>query len=221
MEALMKATSYEPEKKEVKDEHFDTPSTLTNVKVPPNRRKNLPMLISRYFEHFDSRKVGSSGKVLPKSPSTLTLSQSTLTANRIIVTKHHNGFVKVLLPVEEFYWRRLNMSKRKIKAVWLTVERVAELMRCSTRTVWRHVNSKRIVSYKHQVAYSSSKVMKTFLLTDPEIYTLEMADCASRGLVPDEFFEVVIEVDGEKLNSALISQYRAASDEDGDYNASI
>ncbi|MBW6513611.1 MAG: helix-turn-helix domain-containing protein [Candidatus Syntrophosphaera sp.] len=217
----MKATSYEPGKMVVKDEHFDTSSTLTNVKVLPNRRKNLPMLISRYFEHFDSKKGRSSVKVLPNSPCTLTVGQSTLTDDLIKMTKHHSGFVKVLLPVEEFYWRRLSMSKRKIKAVWLTVERVAELMRCSTRTVWRRVNSKRIISYKHQVTYRSSKVMKTFLLTDPEIYNLEMADCASRGLIPDEFFEVGIEVDGKKLNSALISQYRVATAEDGDYNASL
>ena len=210
----MKATSYEPGKMVVKDEHFDTSSTLTHVKVLPNRRKNLPMLISRYFEHCDSKNGLKAVTVVPNLPTTVTGKPTT-------VTHHHGGSVTVLLPVTEFYWRRLRMSKRKIRAVWLTVERVAELMNCSTRTVWRYVKRTQMMVHKEQIKQGSSKIMKSFLLTDPEIYTMEMADCESRGRIPDEFIETGIEVDGKLLYSALIYKYRTATAEDGDYYASL
>ncbi|HQP17742.1 MAG TPA: DNA-binding protein [Candidatus Cloacimonadota bacterium] len=185
----MKATGYEPGKTVVGDDHCDNPTTVTAVTVVSNRRKNLPMLISRYFEHCDSK----------------------------------NGLkaVTVLLPVTEFYWRRLRMSKRKIRAVWLTVERVAELMNCSTRTVWRYVKRTSMMVHKEQIKQGSSKIMKSFLLTDPEIYAREMADCESRGRIPDEFIETCIEVDGRLLNSALVYKYRNATAEDGDYYATL
>ena len=146
---------------------------------------------------------------------------TTVTDDQTTVTHHHGGSVTVLLPVTEFYWRRLRMSKRKIRAVWLTVERVAELMNCSTRTVWRYVKRTSMMVHKEQIKQGSSKIMKSFLLTDPEIYAREMADCESRGRIPDEFIETGIEVDGRLLNSALVYKYRNATAEDGDYYATI
>ncbi|MFO8144870.1 MAG: hypothetical protein R6T89_03985 [Candidatus Syntrophosphaera sp.] len=68
----MKATSYEPGKMVVKDEHFDTSSTLTNVKVLPKQRKNLPMLIRRGFEHFDTKNGKITVRVPQSLPGTLT-----------------------------------------------------------------------------------------------------------------------------------------------------
>jgi len=210
----MKATVYEPGKTVVGDDHCDNPTTVTAVTVVSNRRKNLPMLISRYFEHCDSKNGLKAVTVVPKLPTTVTDDQTT-------VTHHHGGSVTVLLPVTEFYWRRLRMSKRKIRAVWLTVERVAELMNCSTRTVWRYVKRTSMMVHKEQIKQGSSKIMKSFLLTDPEIYAREMADCESRGRIPDEFIETGIEVDGRLLNSALVYKYRNATAEDGDYYATL
>ena len=210
----MKATGYEPGKTVVGDDHCDNPTTVTAVTVVSNRRKNLPMLISRYFEHCDSKNGLKAVTVVPKLPTTVTDDQNT-------VTHHHGGSVTVLLPVTEFYWRRLRMSKRKIRAVWLTVERVAELMNCSTRTVWRYVKRTSMMVHKEQIKQGSSKIMKSFLLTDPEIYAREMADCESRGRIPDEFIETGIEVDGKLLYSALVYKYRTATAEDGDYYASL
>ena len=210
----MKATGYEPGKTVVGDDHCDNPTTVTAVTVVSNRRKYLPMLISRYFEHCDSKNGLKAVTVVPKLPTTVTDDQTT-------VTHHHGGSVTVLLPVTEFYWRRLRMSKRKIRAVWLTVERVAELMNCSTRTVWRYVKRTQMMVHKEQIKQGSSKIMKSFLLTDPEIYTMEMADCESRGRIPDEFIETGIEVDGRLLNSALVYKYRNATAEDGDYYAAL
>ena len=210
----MKATGYEPGKTVVGDDHCDNPTTVTAVTVVSNRRKYLPMLISRYFEHCDSKNGLKAVTVVPKLPTTVTDDQTT-------VTHHHGGSVTVLLPVTEFYWRRLRMSKRKIRAVWLTVERVAELMNCSTRTVWRYVKRTSMMVHKEQIKQGSSKIMKSFLLTDPEIYAREMADCESRGRIPDEFIETGIEVDGRLLNSALVYKYRNATAEDGDYYATL
>ncbi len=203
----MKATGYEPGKTVVGDDHCDNPTTVTAVTVVSNRRINLPMLISRYFEHCDSKNGLKAVTVVQKLPTT--------------VTHHHGGSVTVLLPVTELYWRRLRMSKRKIRAVWLTVERVAELMNCSTRTVWRYVKRTSMMVHKEQIKQGSSKIMKSFLLTDPEIYAREMADCESRGRIPDEFIETCIEVDGRLLNSALVYKYRNATAEDGDYYATL
>lgn len=210
----MKATGYESGKTVVGDDHCDNPTTVTAVTVVSNRRKYLPMLISRYFEHCDSKNGLKAVTVVPKLPTTVTDDQTT-------VTHHHGGSVTVLLPVTEFYWRRLRMSKRKIRAVWLTVERVAELMNCSTRTVWRYVKRTSMMVHKEQIKRGSSKIMKSFLLTDPEIYAREMADCESRGRIPDEFIETGIEVDGRLLNSALVYKYRNATAEDGDYYAAL
>ena len=206
----MKATTYEPGDNRVKDDHCDNPTTVTGVTVLSNRGKKLPMLISRYFEHCDSPKGHFAVTVVPNLPTTVTDDPTT-------VTRHRSGGVTVLLPVAEFYWRRLRMSKQKIRAVWLTVERVAELMNCSTRTVWRYIKRTEMIVHKEQIRQGSSKIMKSFLLTDPDIYRLEMADCESRGLIPAEFVETCIEVDGTMLNSALIYKYRTATAEDGDY----
>jgi len=217
----MKATSYEPEKIVVEDDHCDNSTTVTPVTVVSIRKKNLPMLISRYFEHCDSKNGLKAVTVVPNLPTTVTDDQTTVTGKPTTVTHHHGGSVTVLLPVTEFYWRRLRMSKRKIRAVWLTVERVAELMNCSTRTVWRYVKRTQMMVHKEQIKQGSSKIMKSFLLTDPEIYAMEMADCESRCRIPDEFIETGIEVDGKLLYSALIYKYRTATAEDGDYYASL
>jgi len=99
------------------------------------------------------------------------------------------------------------MSKNKIRSVWLTVERAAELMNCSTRTVWRYIKRNRIEVHKHQVEQDGYKVTKTFLLTEPSLYIQEMADCQVRNLVPAGFIEITLRVDGKDLNSALIYKY--------------
>ncbi|MDP3114081.1 MAG: helix-turn-helix domain-containing protein [Candidatus Cloacimonadaceae bacterium] len=199
----MKATTYETGGRVVKDDHCDTLSTVTLVTVVSNREKMPLMLITRCFEHCDTLNRRNYVTVVPDHSTT--------------VTHHRNGIVTVLLPVTDFYWKRLKMSKRKINAVWLTVERVAELMNCSTRTVWRFVKRNRITVYKQQIALGSSRVMKAFLLTSPDILVSEMADCEAKGMLPGEFIEIGIEVDGKLMYSALIYQYRECKTEDGNY----
>lgn len=189
----MKATSYEPGESRVKDDLCDTPTSVTGVTHLSNRRKKPPMLISRYVERCD-RSTG-----LKKA--------TTVTDYPISVTRHRSGGVTVVLPVAEDYWQRLNMSKNKIRSVWLTVERAAELLGCSTRTVWRNIKRNKTEVYKHLVEQDGYKVMKTFLLTEPSLYIKEMADCQTRHLVPAGFIEITLKVDGKDLHSALIYKY--------------
>jgi len=203
----MKATTYEPGERVVKDDHCDRQTTVTSVIVLSNRVKTPSKLITRWVDHCDSKKGRKSVTVLPDLPTT--------------VTHRKSGTVTVLLPVTEFYMQRLRMSKGKIKAIWLTVERVAELLGCSTRTVWRYVKRNRVMVYKHQITQGRTRVMKAFLLTEPEIFIKEMADCESRELLPAEFLEIGIEVDGVKLNSALIYKYRNINSENGSYYAAL
>ena len=189
----MKATSYEPGESRVKDDLCDTPTSVTGVTHPSNRRKKPPMLISRYVERCDR--------------STGLKQATTVTDYPTSVTHHRSGGVTVALPVAEEYWQRLNMSKNKIRSVWLTVERAAELLGCSTRTVWRNIKRNKTEVYKHLVEQDGYKVMKTFLLTEPSLYIKEMADCQARHLVPAGFIEITLKVDGKDLHSALIYKY--------------
>ena len=189
----MKATSYEPGEGRVKDDLCDTPTSVTGVTHLSNRRKKPPMLISRYVERCDR--------------STGRLAAITVTDYPTSVTRHRSGGVTVVLPVAEDYWQRLNMSKNKIRSVWLTVERAAELLGCSTRTVWRNIKRNKTEVYKHLVEQDGYKVMKTFLLTEPSLYIKEMADCQARHLVPAGFIEITLKVDGKDLHSALIYKY--------------
>ena len=189
----MKATTYELGECRVKDDLCDTPTSVTGVTHPSNRRKKPPMLISRYVERCDR--------------STGRLAATTVTDYPTSVTRHRSGGVTVVLPVAEDYWQRLNMSKNKIRSVWLTVERAAELLGCSTRTVWRNIKRNKTEVYKHLVEQDGYKVMKTFILTEPSLYIKEMADCQARHLVPAGFIEITLKVDGKDLHSALIYKY--------------
>jgi hypothetical protein len=196
----MKATSYEPEEYEVKDDLCDTPTSVTGVTDPSIRTKKLPMLISRYIERCDNQ---TGGKVV----TSVTGDSSTMTIDPTSVTRHKGGVVTACLVVPEFYWQRLKMSKRKIRSVWLTIERAAELLGCSTRTVWRYIKRNKIEVHKHLIVLDGYKVVKTFLLTEPSLYIKEMADCQARQIAPVEFIELTLAVDGRELHSALIYKY--------------
>lgn len=202
LEALMKATTYETDEQVRKSKHCDNYSTVTIVTVLSVREDNPLMLTTRRFERCDNKNRQKIVTVVPRN-------QTTVTIKPVIVT--------VLIAATEFYSKRLKMSKRKIKAVWLTVERVAELMNCSTRTVWRYVTSHQIKVYKQQVQIGNTKVSKSFLLTEPDTLQLEMSDCESRNILPGKFVEMPIEVDGKRMNSALIYQYVKVEDQKGGY----
>ncbi|MDP3114030.1 MAG: helix-turn-helix domain-containing protein [Candidatus Cloacimonadaceae bacterium] len=203
----MKATTYETGEKVVKTDHCDNYGTATIVTVLSIREDTPLMLITKRFEQCDNKNRRSIVTVVPKQTTTATIRKP------VIVT--------VLLAATKDYSKRLKMSRRKIKAVWLTVERVAELMNCSTRTVWRYVNSHQIKVHKQQIQLGSSKVIKSFLLTETDILMKEMADCELKGIIPGKFIEKSIEVDGKNLNSALIYQYAENISKEGGYYGAL
>lgn len=167
------------------------------------------MLITRRFEHCDKLNARKFVTVVEDKGGTVTNKTPGKTPGK---------FVTVLVPVTEFYWKRLRMSKRKIKAVWLTVERVAELMQRSNRTVWRFVQENKITVHKQQVSLGGSKTVKSFLLTSPELLVMEMQNCEKQRLLPEHYIEKRVEINGKLVNSALIYQYRACKDgEEGNY----
>jgi len=127
--------------------------------------------------------------------------------------------VTVVVTVVGKYDEGLLMSKQKIKAVWLTVERVAELKSCSIRTVWRYIQREHLLTYKEQVHIGSAKVNKTFVLPDPELLTLEMQDCNLKGREPGEFIERKVEVGERQINSALVYGYQAITPEEDGHEA--
>lgn len=123
--------------------------------------------------------------------------------------------VTVVVQVIGQYLEGLRMSKKDIKAVWLTVERVAELRGCSVRTVWRAIRKDNMLTYKKQVKIGYVRVLKTFVMPNPELMRLEMADCDSRGVVPADYFEQAIQVGNRCLNCVLIYGYRDKAAEGG------
>lgn len=142
---------------------------------------------------------------------------STVTRQKRSTVTHRP--VTVVVTVVGKYDEGLSMSKQKIKAVWLTVERLAELKGCSVRTVWRFIQREHLLTYKVQVHIGSAKVNKTFVLPDPELLTLEMQDCNFKGMEPGEFLERKVEVGERQINSALVYGYQAVTTEEDGHEA--
>ncbi|GAB1468068.1 hypothetical protein MASR2M64_07710 [Candidatus Cloacimonadota bacterium] len=201
----MKATTYKSRDRGRKAEHCDKLKPEKCVTVLSVWVKPPPMLITRRFEHCDKLKPKKYVTVVDKQGGTVT-------------NKTPGKYVTVLIAATEFYSKRLRMSKRKIKTVWLTVERVAELMQRSNRTVWRFVKENKLTVHKQQVSQNGSKTVKSFLLTSPELLIMEMQNCENQRVLPELFIEKRVEINGKLVNSALIYQYRTCREgEEGYY----
>jgi predicted DNA-binding transcriptional regulator AlpA len=125
--------------------------------------------------------------------------------------------VTLVVTVVGNYDEGLRMSKQSIKAVWLTVERVAELKGCSVRTVWRYIRKDNMLTFKEQVAIGNAKVPKTFVMPDPELLSMEMQDCINKGMEPSDYLELKVKIKERKINSALIYGYREKTELGGDH----
>jgi hypothetical protein len=205
----MKASTYKTGGRAQRAGHCDKLNQEKYVTVLSVWAESPAMLITRRFEHCDKLKCRKYVTVVDDQGGTVTNKTPGISPGK---------FVTVLVPATDFYWKRLRMSKRKIKAVWLTVERVAELMQRSNRTVWRFVQENKITVHKQQVSLSGGKTVKTFLLTSPELLTMEMQDCEKQGLLPEHHIEKRVEIGGKLVNSALIYQYRKCKEgEEGYY----
>ena len=188
----MKATTYEPCRVDENTARCDNLLGVTFVTPKPKREKQPLNVITRMINRCDSRIDG-------------------VTKLKLLgVTRHRSGFVTATAVISGNYAERLRMSKKQIKAIWLTLERVAELKGCSERTVWRYIQTNQVHNYKQLSKVGKRNVYKTFVLTDPEVLALEIADCEQRNLIPDEIIQTGIEIEGKLAISALIKTYKVA-----------
>jgi hypothetical protein len=188
-EALMKATTYETGMKVEKMSQCDKNLAVTCVTPKPKRESQQLKLITRTILRHVIPSVGVTNRKL------------------LGVTRKPDRFVTATVNQSGIYIARLRMSNEMIKAIWLTIERVAELKGCSNRTVWRYITGQRMLTHKQLVRSGQRNVSKTFVLTNPEIYDLEINDCETHGVTPSEYLEAQIEVDGRMITGALIYGY--------------
>ena len=114
--------------------------------------------------------------------------------------------VTVLIQKSNEEYRGIVMTKR-IEAVWLTIERMAELKSCSNRTVWRYIDKHKLLTVKRQVQIGNAKVIKTFVLPNPETLVLEFSDSRAKSLKPDNYLETIIPVGKRLVKSMLVCCY--------------
>ena len=185
----MKATTYEPGKREARMSQCDKNLAVTSVTPKPERElQHLKLLTRTILRH-------------------VTPSDGVTKRKMLGVTRKPDRFVTATVIQSGIYIARLRMSNETIKAIWLTIERVAELKGCSNRTVWRYITGQRMLTHKQLVKSGQRKVCKTFVLTNPEIYDLEIRDCETRGVTPSEYLEAQIEVDGRIITGAMVYGY--------------
>jgi len=188
-EALMKATTYEPGKREARMSQCDKNLAVTSVTPKPKRESQQLKLLTRTILRHVTPSDGVTNRKL------------------LGVTQRRVRFVTATVIQSGIYIARLRMSNETIKAIWLTIERVAELRGCSNRTVWRYITGQQMLTHKQLVRSGRRNVCKTFVLTNPEIYDLEIRDCEARGVTPSEYLEAQIEVDGRTITGALVYGY--------------
>lgn len=193
----MKASTYKSRTRGQKMSRCDKTLGVTRVTATPIRGREHLKLLTRM------------------SKAHVTASDGVTKGNLLGVTRPSAKFVTARVIQTGIYIMRLSMSKRKIKAVWLTIERVAELRGCSKRTVWRYINDMQLKTHKQFVKSGNRSVNKSFVLTNPELYDLEIAHCDMTRVTPSEFVETEIEIDGMAVVSALIYAYAPVEDEGG------
>lgn len=159
------------------------------------------MLLARYLGTCHT----ASGTVTRPKKKTLT---------RIVVSTVTDSCVTVLIlkMTDEYYGLLMN---KKIDAVWLTIERMAELKGCSNRTVWRYIEKHKMHTVKRQVKIGTAKVLKTFVLPDPETLELEFSDSYKKRQMPEPYLETVIPIGERMVKSMLVYGYQNTEDRHG------
>lgn len=186
-------------------QHCDTENgkhcdTYQELGFNPSEKPPL-MLLARYLGTCHT----ASGTVTRPKKKTLTrIVGSTVTDSCVTVL--------ILKMTDEYYGLLMN---KKIDAVWLTIERMAELKGCSNRTVWRFIDKHRMHTVKRQVKIGTAKVLKTFVLPDPETLELEFSDTYKKMQVPEFFLETVIPIGECMIKSMLVYGYQNTEDRHG------
>jgi len=186
-------------------QHCDTENgkhcdTFTELGFNPSEEPPL-MLLARYLGTCHT----ASGTVTRPKKKTLTrIVGSTVTDSCVTVL--------ILKMTDEYYGLLMN---KKIDAVWLTIERMAELKGCSNRTVWRYIDKHKMHTVKRQVKIGTAKVLKTFVLPDPETLELEFSDTYKQRQVPELYLETVIPIGERMVKSMLVYGYQNTEDRHG------
>jgi predicted DNA-binding transcriptional regulator AlpA len=186
-------------------QHCDTETgkhcdTIPELGFVPNEKPPL-MLLARYLGTCHT----ASGTVTRPKKKTLTrIVGSTVTDSCVTVL--------ILKMNDEYYGLLMN---KKIDAVWLTIERMAELKGCSNRTVWRYIDKHNMHTVKRQVKIGTAKVLKTFVLPDPETLELEFSDTYKKRQIPELYLETVIPIDDRMIRSMLVYGYQNTEDRHG------
>jgi len=186
-------------------QHCDTENgkhcdTFTELGFNPSEKPPL-MLLARYLGTCHN----ASGTVTRPKKKTLTrIVGSTVTDSCVTVL--------ILKMTDEYYGLLMN---KKIDAVWLTIERMAELKGCSNRTVWRYIDKHKMHTVKRQVKIGTAKVLKTFVLPDPETLELEFSDTYKQRQVPEFYLETVIPIGERMVKSMLVYGYQNTEDRHG------
>ena len=186
-------------------QHCDTENgkhcdTIPELGFVPNEKPPL-MLLARYLGTCHT----ASGTVTRPKKKTLTrIVGSTVTDSCVTVL--------ILKMTDEYYGLLMN---KKIDAVWLTIERMAELKGCSNRTVWRYIDKHKMHTVKRQVKIGTAKVLKTFVLPDPETLELEFSDSYKKRQMPEPYLETVIPIGERMVKSMLVYGYQNTEDRHG------
>jgi hypothetical protein len=167
----------------------------------PAPEKPLLMLLARYLETCHT---GRSIVTRPRKKAITKIVEGTVTDCCVTVL--------ILKMTDEYYGLLMN---KKIDAVWLTIERMAELKGCSNRTVWRYIDKHRMHTVKRQVKIGTAKVLKTFVLPDPETLELEFSDTYKQRQVPEFYLETVIPIGERMVKSMLVYGYQNTEDRHG------
>lgn len=177
--------------------HYDTKTFLG---FDPSEKPPL-MLLAKYL---GTCHTGQTTVTRPKKKTLTLIVGSTVTDSCVTVL--------ILKTTDEYYGLLMN---KKIDAVWLTIERMAELKGCSSRTVWRYIKMHKMHTVKRQVKIGTAKVLKTFILPDPETLELEFSDTYKKRLMPELYLETIIPIGERMVKSMLVYGYQNTEDRHG------
>jgi hypothetical protein len=186
-------------------QHCDTENgkhcdTIFELGFDPSEKPPL-MLLARYL---GTCHTGQTTVTRPKKKILTRIEGSTVTDSCVTVL--------ILKMTDEYYGLLMN---KKIDAVWLTIERMAELKGCSNRTVWRYIDKHKMHTVKRQVKIGTAKVLKTFVLPDPETLELEFSDTYKKRQIPEFYLETVIPIGERMVKSMLVYGYQNTEDRHG------
>jgi hypothetical protein len=186
-------------------QHCDTENgkhcdTFPELGFNPSEKPPL-MLLARYL---GTCHTASGTETRPKKKTLTRIVGSTVTDSCVTVL--------ILKMTYEYYGLLMN---KKIDAVWLTIERMAELKGCSNRTVWRFIDKHKMHTVKRQVKIGTAKVLKTFVLPDPETLELEFSDTYKKRQLPEFYLETVIPIGERMVKSMLVYGYQNTEDRHG------